>query len=629
MNIKIQCCGLAILLIIALFFRRQKRLYVYTEKAFTIIFRITAVSILLDIVSLTALSYFDRLPLHFVNYLCKSYNISLVLVAMSGLFYVLADAYTGLLFKRIRQHIIYLTVAEAMAVYLTPITYITDSSGQITYTFGASVILTYLFGTCFVLLTFFVMLRNKDRINPLRRYAVILWFSAWLTAILIQLFFKDLFVIGFGSAVGVLILYIKLENPETYLDRTTGMFNNNALNAYLKDWYGKQQRFSMVCLVLEDFSNVGIDKEELLKIRLEIANYFQTITNALIFRKSEDEILLVFDYKDDADAALNTLRKRFTSGWGQTQLILHPGKIYITDSLLFHDGDELLHVLRYVRQNEKKLYGRYSVQVTEEIITRMRQEKQIEQLILKGVENDRIEVFYQPIYSTKERCFTCAEALVRIYDDDGKLIPPGLFIEVAEKNGMILRLGKIVFEKVCRLICEKKPEQYGLHYIEVNLSTVQCAYENLADEFIEIMEQYHLPPERINLEITESASLSAKQTLLRNMKVMMDYGIRFSLDDFGTGQANLNYIMEMPVDIVKFDKQMSQAYFEDQKSRYIMDTAISMVHGMELEIVSEGIEKEDQLRTMEDLGIRYIQGFYFSKPLPEHEFLNFLQANNC
>lgn len=629
MNIKIQCCGLAILLIISFFFRQKKRLRIYTERLFVSIFRITLVNILLDILSLVVIACADRLSPHFVNYICKTYNFSLVLVAMSGLLYVLIDACPRALYQDIRRRSFYVVTAGLAAVYVTPIAYVTDSKGQVLHTYGPSVIAAFALMLAFVIMTFWVLLRKKDQINPLRREAVVLWFSVWLCAIIVQIIAKDLFLVGFAGAVGVLILYVKLENPETYLDRTTGMFNNNALKSYLKDWYEARQRFSLFSLVLEDFSNVGMDKEEVARIRLEIVTYLRTFTKALIFRKSEDEIFLIFEYKDDADTALATLRKRFASGWGQTQMVLHPGKIYITDSLMLEDGDELLRMIRYVRQTEKKLYGRYSVQVTEEMVNRMRQEKHIEQLILKGIENDRVEVYYQPIYSTKERRFTCAEALVRIYDDDGRLVPPGLFIDIAEKNGMILRLGKIVFEKVCKLICEKKPEQYGLHYIEVNLSTVQCAYENLAEEFIGIMEKYQLQPERINLEITESASLHAKETLLKNMEIMMDYGIRFSLDDFGTGQSNLNYIMEMPVDIVKFDKQMSQAYFENQKSRYIMDNAITMVHGMELQIVSEGIEEEAQLRTMEELGIRYIQGFYFSKPLPEHEFLNFLQANNC
>ena len=104
----------------------------------------------------------------------------------------------------------------------------------------------------------------------------------------------------------------------------------------------------------------------------------------------------------------------------------------------------------------------------------------------------------------------------------------------------------------------------------------------------------------------------------------MPTGVSFSLDDFGTGQSNLNYIVEMPVQIVKFDRVMTQAYFSSQKGRFVMNAAMHMIQDMKLGIVSEGIETQEQLTAMEQLGIDYIQGFYFSKPLPLPEFLAFI-----
>ena len=246
----------------------------------------------------------------------------------------------------------------------------------------------------------------------------------------------------------------------------------------------------------------------------------------------------------------------------------------------------------------------------------------------EAMEKDRIEIYYQPIFSTEGKKCVSAEALVRMCDTEGKIVPPGKFIPIAETNGMILQLGKLIFDKVCRFCVEQHIEQYGLEYIEVNLSVAQCGYGNLAKEYISIMEKYRVNPGFINLEITESASLEEKETLLHNMNLLMDYGVRFSLDDFGTGQSNLNYIVDMPVDIVKFDRQMINAYFENKKAKYVMDAAMHMIQGMKLKIVSEGIEEEKQYETMENLGIDYIQGFYFSKPLPEKEFLVFLQKQN-
>ena len=112
------------------------------------------------------------------------------------------------------------------------------------------------------------------------------------------------------------------------------------------------------------------------------------------------------------------------------------------------------------------------------------------------------------------------------------------------------------------------------------------------------------------------------------MNRLIDYGVNFSLDDFGTGQSNLNYIVDMPVDIVKFDRIMINAYFANKKAKYVMDAAMHMIHGMGLKIVSEGIETNEQFGRMSELGISYIQGFYFSKPLEKKEFIEFLIKHN-
>lgn len=207
-------------------------------------------------------------------------------------------------------------------------------------------------------------------------------------------------------------------------------------------------------------------------------------------------------------------------------------------------------------------------------------------------------------------------------------MPPAKFIPIAEETGLISRLGEIVFDKTCQFIKEHNLKDYGVDYIEVNLSVKQCENGNFSDTYIGIMRKYDLSPECINLEITETASIQTKQILLENMERLIEYGVRFSLDDFGNGESNLNYIVDMPVSIVKFDKYMSQAYFENQKAKFVMEAAMRMIHDMELKIVSEGVETKEQMDTIVGLGIDYIQGYHFSKPLPATQYLEFIRVNN-
>lgn len=630
MNIIAQCCGIVLMLVILYFYQRQRKIRLKTGDAFRRALCITLACVTLDILSIIVIDKMEQLPLLLVELVCKTYLASLICVGLSSLLYVCVDIYS-VRRKRYRQMVsgcLVIAALGAVLVYCLPIYYFNNDNQVITYTYGPSVLTTYLFALFFVGATLITTLRQKKRMNPRRREAVLMWMLFWMGASIIQFCNNSLLLVGFGASVGIMVLYLMLENPETNLDRRTGLFNQSALVQYMKQLYTKQKKFSAQVLVLEHSINGSLSIEVERMIKLEIASFLSEIPGALVFKNNEDETVLLYEDSIQAEEAIKVIRQRFEVGWGQDSTILIPFSwIYIQDSGIVQEAEDILYLIRYIRQNNKEFQENHFIFVDENVVSTMREEKRVERLIVDAMEHGRVEVFYQPIYSTKENCFTSAEALVRIRDEEGNMVPPGVFIEVAEKNGMILRLGEIIFEQVCCFLRDNDLRQYGIHYIEVNLSVVQCVYEQLAEVYIGIMQKYNVSPSLINLEITESASLSAKRILLDNMKKLMDYGVHFSLDDFGTGQSNLNYIIDMPVDIVKFDRVMSNAYFENGKAKYVMDAAMHMIHGLELEIVSEGIETEEQYQTMEELGISYIQGYYFSKPLAAGDFLKFLRAN--
>lgn len=456
------------------------------------------------------------------------------------------------------------------------------------------------------------------------------WMVIWLGAAVIQFLHNEILIVGFASSIGIMVLYIKLENPEALLDRQTGLFNQVALTRYMRQLSYRSRDFSMVLLVLEHSFCKNVSKgsaESEVAAEREMIDFIASVPETRAFKTAGDEIMLVCRKKEIAEKNLEILRERFERGWGKDESVFQrPFWIYLPDSTVIHDMKDISHLIRYVRQNNKELLENGFLQIDEAIAEEMYRTQRMESVIFNAIEQDWITVYYQPIYSTKEDRFVSAEALVRITDEEGRVVPPYDFVWVAEKNGMMLRLGEIIFEKVCRFIRDCKPEQYGIEYIEVNLSAIQCAHERFADNYIAIMERYGVRPEFINLEITETATMGAKKTALANMQKLIEYGVSFSLDDFGTGESNLNYIVEMPVEIVKFDRTMINSYFENGKARYVMDAAMHMIHGMKLEIVSEGIETKEQYETMRSLGISYIQGYYFSRPIPEQDFLAFVKA---
>jgi len=626
MNIYTQCCGIWLLLTILWFYGRHKKIHLNTGTAFFRTLLCALFSIAADAFSIVVICNKDRLPGLVVRGICKTYLASLVLLAFCAVYYICTDIYT----KKLQQRkAVYcngiISVIAMLLIYASPIYFHIEKGGKVVYTYGFSVLTAYIAAVIYLIINFFLLVRKKDVIRKSRRSAMLFWMLIWIGSALVQFFHNEILIVGFAGAVGVMVLYIKLENPEVNLDRQSGLFNQTALTRYTRQLASREKNFALVLMVFEHSFYKNISRESETAAEMEMINFIQEVPGTMAFKTAGDEVMLLYEDKEKAEKGLAILRERFEKGWGRDQSVFErPFWIYLPDSSVIREVKDISQLIKHARQNSKELIDNGFLQIDEKLANEMYYTRQMEQIIFNAIDQNWITVYYQPIYSTKEKKFTSAEALVRITDEDGNVVPPYDFVWVAEKNGMMLRLGEIIFEKVCRFIKENRPEQYGIEYIEVNLSAIQCAYELFADNYIAIMEKYDVRPEFINLEITETATIGAKKTALNNMRKLIAYGVSFSLDDFGTGQSNLNYIVEMPVNIVKFDRTMINSYFENGKARYVMDAAMHMIHGMGLEIVAEGIETKEQYETMQSLGISYIQGYYFSRPIPEEQFLRFV-----
>ena len=582
----------------------------------------------MDILSLAAIVHREDMPIFWVEFICKTYIVSLVLVSLLAVVYVATSVSFHLPdYKKNIITCIGFGVIIAGLIYALPIYMYENVEENLAWTDGPSTYVTYFGVLVFIMINLAQLFRYKEYIYERQRRTVLIWMFMWIAAACVQALNKQLLVVGFACALGITVVFFQFENPELNLDWQTGLFNYVAYTRYGEQLYSGNKKFYVIAVMFENTAwQDELDSYSSTEAQ-RVYEIFLNISDTSAFKIMENEVLLFFSKEESAKAVWENCVK-WTEKEGAETAHERPSFYYIEDPRCVSSYNELLELLQYVGlQKKEALLGNVHV-IDESIVSRMISERRMTQEILNALEEDRVVVYYQPIFSVEENHFTSAEALVRIIDREGSLIPPGAFIHIAESNGMIIEIGKRVFEKVCRLFQQSRPEDYGIHYIEVNLSVVQCTDEGLADNYIEIMEKTKIDPCRINLEITESASLHAKRVLLSNMEKMIEYGIHFSLDDFGTGQSNLNYIVDMPVQIVKFDREMIQAYFTNDKARYVMDAAMHMIHGMGLKIVAEGIETKEQYKTMEEIKIDFIQGYYFSKPLPEQEFLDFLRREN-
>lgn len=251
---------------------------------------------------------------------------------------------------------------------------------------------------------------------------------------------------------------------------------------------------------------------------------------------------------------------------------------------------------------------------------------EIDSIISNAISQRRFTMYYQPIYSVKEKRFLSAEALIRLQDEKYGFISPELFIPAAEKNGTILQIGDYVLDEVCGFLARCQKDNLPIDYIELNLSMNQCMQKDLKEKVLHYLKKYHLKPEQINLEITETAANMAQDIVEENIQILSKEGIYFSLDDYGTGYSNISRTMSLPFRIIKLDKSLADKV-NDSKMNILLKNTIRMLKEIGMEIVVEGVETKETLQEFTELECDYIQGYYFSKPLPEMDFVDFIRKS--
>ena len=249
----------------------------------------------------------------------------------------------------------------------------------------------------------------------------------------------------------------------------------------------------------------------------------------------------------------------------------------------------------------------------------------IDSIIEDAIRHNRFEMYYQPIYSLKEKSYKCAEALIRLNSVEFGSISPSIFIPAAEKTGRIVNIGDFVIKDVCRFLSQHSPEELGVDYIEVNLSIIQCMQTDMAAKIKKYMSEYKIDPNWINFEITETATDGAYERVLETMNEISAEGVRFSLDDYGSGYSNLHRVMSFPYKVIKLDKSLTDEAADPDKRR-ILEEAIKLIKSMGARIVVEGVESKEISDWFEAQGCDFIQGFYYAKPMSEREYLNFVKA---
>lgn len=623
MNVSVQICGLIIILVIMRFFYGTKRIGLYTERVFSRALIGSFISLCLDILSIIAINYWSINHPGLTSFLCKAYLSTLSIMGISGLDYVLSDILNTKTYKKVVVVLFSIMALETIATMILPVYWFHDD--DFVYSFGPSTAVTKICTPIFIMGTIAVIFIFGKRINYRRKMAVGFWMLLWISSSGIQLVIKELLLVGFAITLGMLIIFMVLENPEAQLDRRYGCFNGQALILYMKQLYDKGIKVSLVNFSIEQSDlDIGYNqRNNAIKMVVDMLNENKHVK---VFRYLSNQVVVVADNVNASKEAVENFTKKYNDIIENNPEIELPDiKILFLDDSTRTKNPEDMFILNARLRSQMNSISRLQVkEVGQPDIDKFYRHKEMVNEITAALEEDRVEVFLQPIHSNHKKQFVSCEALARIRDKEGKLISPGEFIPVAEETGLITQLGERVLVKVCDYLSDNADVLERLEYVEINLSAVQFEEDDLSDRFLGIIAEHNIDPRKINFEITETAEISTVASFTDNLHRFLDEGIAFSLDDFGKGQSNLMYVVEMPVSIIKLDFDLIKAYFAEPKAKYVLSATVRMAHELGLRVVAEGVEEKEELNAMINEDIDFIQGFYFSKPLSMNDFTKLL-----
>lgn len=476
----------------------------------------------------------------------------------------------------------------------------------------------------------------KKRLSDVKYTALMVVFPINVITFQIQRMYPALLTQMFGFAITVLILSFFVINPVENLDMETGAksytaFRNAIGNVFMSGddafvIFGKLQNISSIRSALGYDMYMALLRQIADNFYSHLKGNFKVDLNLFYLKNGLFAYVIRGDYhvseiEKDVQIILPKLRDLFVVDGIRLKLdfaicgVAIPREIGSERQLIrFSETfDYAIPINEYIRYSE--------VAPEKDFIVR----NNIDRIISDAIKNEKFEMYYQPIYSTKEKAFISAEALIRLKDEQLGFVSPALFIPAAEKSGSILQIGEFVIRDVCRFLAQGDAANSGIRFVEVNLSVVQCMQANMAEKIQEILKEYNIDPGRINFEITETASDYLADAVLRTMNDISVNGNGFSLDDYGSGYSNLGRVMSFPYRIIKLDKSLVDG-LGDSRSYEVMRQTIILLKSLGAEIVVEGVEDEDKALWFAEMGCEYIQGYYYAKPMPEREFIDFCRG---
>lgn len=514
--------------------------------------------------------------------------------------------------------VFYISELIVLSSFFTHAVFYIDADG---YHKGPLYFILYVCFFAYLFLSIVLLIFHRKRLTK-GEFASALGYNVILIAgNIVRFLLPKYLVMNTFCMLAIMVIFLSFVNTDFYLSEAGG-FNKRALQEFLDERLHKNN-YHILGFALHNI----IDLQEIYGIRqmtrgMEvIIRYLQKeYPQFIVFYLNVGRFVIVGPKTMDGFQLAKELGARFRLPWtaDEAELYLDCDYFVMNSDQEFESGESIIESLlvMYAESNERKASSDRIIDVNDD--TFHKEIVHLKRVLNRALEENGVEVFLQPLVNAKSGELVGAEALARLRDDDGSVISPHSFIQIAEKNGQINPLCDQILEKVCQFIQQNDMKKIGLNFINVNLSPIQCQNHDLPEHIEEIVKRCQVPAEYLHLEITEDAMIESG-ILLEQIEKMREKGFRIALDDYGSGYSNLSRIRTFPFSDIKIDLGIVQSHCKNPNN--MLPTIVSLLKDQGFMITAEGIETGEMAGIMSELGCDFFQGYYYSRPIPMEEFL--------
>ncbi len=422
-----------------------------------------------------------------------------------------------------------------------------------------------------------------------------------------------------GKLNGVVVDYLA-----TY-DELTGIYNKQAFYAKTKEMLldNPDKNFDLLRINIERFKvlNDLFGESTGDKLLRYIGKFLKEINLPLCVsgRLYADNFVVCYEAgKGDSRRMINTLQMVADSFAINNRTILSFGLYRIDDKTLPVSVmcDRANMALWKAKGNFKNPYCEYDEKMRQQVL----KEQKIINAMEMAIQNKEFTLYLQPKYDIEKGAIIGAEALVRWISLENGFISPGDFIPVFENNGFVYEVDKFIWEESCRYLRKWLDEGREVHPISVNVSRIDLYDPKLVQHLVDLREKYQLPSQYLELEITESAYTEDPEQIITITRQLREAGFVILMDDFGTGYSSLNMLKDIQIDVLKLDMGFLKSSDYSAKGGNILTAILKMAESLKMQTIAEGVETKEQVEFLKSIGCKYVQGFYYSKPLPVEDF---------